>query len=392
MSTAPCICMFSSLYLPSMGGVQTYTASIAQALLGMGCRVIVVTCALEGNAGITEEEGVEVARIPCKPLLAGRYPLPARNAEAEGVWNWINEQCIDFIEVHTRFYPLSAQALAFAQRRGVVPIVLEHGSAHLTMGNPAVDEGVQAVEHFMTRRCLKHPAHYYAVSRKASAWLKHFGIDSCGELPNSIDAEAYAQAASQRDFRKQLGVSPDTLLVSFIGRLVPEKGVMTLAQASSMLANDNVLLALGGTGPLEEKLKQFEGKSFRLLGRLERPDVAALLSQSDLMCLPSRSEGFATSLLEAAACSTPSLVTDVGGTDELIPSPEYGIILPDASAKEVAVAVQRASTRRNALKKMGSSAKDLVRANYSWTATAKKTLAACRMANADRQSSGSPVA
>lgn len=392
MSTAPCICMFSSLYLPSMGGVQTYTASIAQALLGMGCRAIVVTCALERNAGITEEEGVEVARIPCKPLLAGRYPLPARNAEAEGVWSWINEQRIDFIEVHTRFYPLSVQALAFAQRKGVIPIVLEHGSAHLTMGNPAVDEGVQAVEHFMTRRCLKHPARYYAVSRKASAWLKHFGIESCGELPNSIDAETYAQAASQRDFRKQLDISPDTLLVSFIGRLVPEKGVMALAQASTMLANDNVLFALGGTGPLEEKLKQFEGKSFRLLGRLERPDVAALLSQSDLMCLPSRSEGFATSLLEAAACSTPSLVTDVGGTDELIPSPEYGIILPDASAKEVAVAVRRASTRRDALKKMGSSAKDLVRASFSWTVTAKKTLAACRMANADRQSSGSPVA
>ena len=40
---------------------------------------------------------------------------------------------------------------------------------------------------------------YYAVSKKASAWLEHFGIASAGELPNAIDADTYAAEMCIRD-------------------------------------------------------------------------------------------------------------------------------------------------------------------------------------------------
>ncbi len=64
----------------------------------------------------------------------------------------------------------------------------------------------------------------YAVSKKASAWLSHFGIASAGELPNAIDADQYAANASQRDFRAELRIPADALLVASAGRLIPEKG------------------------------------------------------------------------------------------------------------------------------------------------------------------------
>ena len=370
MNDAPTICFFSSLYLPTMGGVQTYTASIARAFRERGSRVIVVCCALQAEPGLAVEGGIEVLRLPCRPLLGGRYPVPAA---ARNQWEWLESQQIDHIEVHARFYPLSEQALAFAERKGIDPVLLEHGSAHLTMGNAMVDKGVQAVEHFMTRRCLCHPAAYYAVSKKASRWLGHFGISSCGELPNSIDADASASEASDRDFRRELGVAS-------VGRLVPEKGVLAMAEASKSLNGKRVVMALGGDGPLLDQLKAAENDGFRVLGRLTRPDVAALLSQADLMCLPSRSEGFATSLLEAAACETPALVTDVGGTDELIPDGRFGTILSDMRPDTLAEALKQISDNPETLAVQGRNVAERVRENFSWAKTAEATLRAFKAA------------
>lgn len=384
MSAQSCICLFSSLYPPSMGGVETYTASVARELYRMGLDVIVVTCALNDDEGVFVEDGIKVLRLPCQRLLGGRYPIPQHSAAARSWWRWLEEKHIDFIEVHTRFYPLSAQALAFAERKGVVPVVLEHGSAHLTLGNRVADIGVQAIEHLMTRRCLRRPAHYYAVSRKASAWLKHFKIESHGELPNSINADSYANGTSQRNFRTELDISESTLLVAFVGRLVPEKGALALAEAAKALEGSDIVVAMGGDGPLSCELKKYEGSSLRLLGRLSRPDVAALLTQADVMCLPSRSEGFATSLLEAAACGTPAIVTNVGGVDELIPNDNFGIILSDASVRTLESTLRVAKANIADLRRKGKAVSQLVRAEYSWRKTAKRTLDACLAANRSR--------
>lgn len=300
-----CVCLFASLYHPSIGGVGTYTASLARELARRGLRVIVVACNTHGQPSHEEEpSGVEVLRLPCLPLLNTRFPLPFL-ARASKEWKWLCAQRIDYVVVNSRFYPLSIMALRFARERGIAPILIEHGSAHLTLGNRYIDIAVRKVEHHLTEKGKRFDPVYYAVSRKASEWLGHFGITSLGEIHNAIDADAYTADASDRDFREELGLLPDTLLVSFVGRIVPEKGVRQLAEASRILSG-GIFIAMAGTGPYLQELRYLERNDvFRLLGRLSRQDAAALLAQSDVMCLPSRSEGFATTLLEAAACKTP---------------------------------------------------------------------------------------
>ena len=287
--------------------------------------------------------------------------------------------------VNSRFYPLSIMALRFAREKGIAPILIEHGSAHLTLGNRYVDIAVRKVEHHLTEKGKRFDPVYYAVSRKASEWLGHFGIASLGEIHNAIDADAYAAGASDRDFREELGLLPDTLLVSFVGRIVPEKGVRQLAEASRILSG-GIFIAMAGTGPYLQELRYLERNDvFRLLGRLSRQDAAALLAQSDVMCLPSRSEGFATTLLEAAACKTPPLVTSVGGTDELVPSEDYGTILPEATPQAIAKALRNLRWRRDALTNQGERIHHLVKERFSWESTALATLEACRRAQENAQ-------
>ena len=380
-----CICLFASLYHPSIGGVETYTASLARELARRGLRVIVVACNTHGQPSREEElDGIEVLRLPCLPLLNTRFPLPFL-ARASKEWKWLCAQRIDYVVVNSRFYPLSIMALRFAREKGIAPILIEHGSAHLTLGNRYVDIAVRKVEHHLTEKGKRFDPAYYAVSRKASEWLGHFGIASLGEIHNAIDADAYAAGASDRDFREELGLLPDTLLVSFVGRIVPEKGVRQLAEASRILSG-GIFIAMAGTGPYLQELRYLERNDvFRLLGRLSRQDAAALLAQSDVMCLPSRSEGFATTLLEAAACKTPPLVTSVGGADELVPSEDYGTILPEVTPQAIAKALRNLRWRRDALTNQGEQIHRLVKERFSWESTALATLEACRRAQEDAQ-------
>ena len=428
MRNASCdktICLFSALYAPSMGGVETYTENLARALVALGWRTIVVTMdthgAGSGNAEATDsvsaatglqadersqageyaeahsyptcgspatqdDSGVEVLRLPCRNALGGRYPLPHRNDEYRRMVTWLAAQAPRYVVVNTRFYELSIEGLAFARRLGVTPVLIEHGSAHLTMGGAATSKAVEAVEHLMTMRAKRHKPACYAVSKKASAWLSHFGIESHGELPNAIDADAYAAAASARDFRAELSIPDSALLVASAGRLVPEKGVLQLAQAAGKLEGDDsradVHVVMAGAGPLEAQVAEMGCSKVHLVGKLNRADMAALLTQADAYCLPSRSEGFATTLLEAAACGTPAIVTNVGGTDELICDERFGTIIADMEADTIAAALENAAGNREQLAEQGRNVAARVRQICSWDRTAKLTLAACERENA----------
>ena len=384
---SPRICLFTALYRPSMGGVETYVESLARALVGLGCSVCVATCDTHGLGARGDEGGASIVRFPCTPLLDGRFPLVKDGAEAEAIWARLEEASFDYVVVNTRFYTLTERALAFAERIGVTPLLIEHGSAHLTMGSALIDPAVRFVEHALTKRDSRHPFHAWAVSKKASAWLAHFGIESHGEIPNSIDADEYAAQASERDFRREFSVPEEALLVAFAGRLVPEKGVVNLARAVAAIADAPgaaeapVHLVIAGAGAEQADIEAVGCASVHLAGRLDRPDMAALLAQADVLGLPSRSEGFATTLLEAAACATPAIVTPVGGTDELIASPAFGTIIPNAEVTTIEAALREAARNRTALGEQGRAVQAEVRSDYSWKRTAERALDACRLAN-----------
>ena len=60
----PCICIFSALYEPHIGGVESYTKGIAEALVAKGQRVIVVTMNTNDAASEESSNGVDIIRLP----------------------------------------------------------------------------------------------------------------------------------------------------------------------------------------------------------------------------------------------------------------------------------------------------------------------------------------
>ena len=369
------ILIFSALYLPHMGGVENFTAHIAAALAKLGHNISVV-CLDPHCDQMTQERdsaGFNVFRFPAKGLLNGRYPISIDNKPIREIATSLNPTDI---VINTRFYPHSLVGASIAQNMGIVPIVIEHGSAHLVLGNALLDFAVAEVEHLMTSLIKRTRPVFFGVSQRCCDWLHHFGIEAKGVISNAIDADAYQRNASSRSFRQELGIGERDFVVSFIGRLIPEKGVRELSQAAHEVPNAYFVVA--GEGPLGEELENQRIDNLHVVGRLSPADVASLLRQSDLFCLPTRSEGFATSLLEAAACGTPSLVTDVGGARELIPDSTYGTIIPNSDPDTLAEKIRQLMGQRELLLAQSKNVSRRVRELYDWKASAKSLLDACK--------------
>ncbi len=367
-------CIFSANYYPYLGGVETFTRNLAAALVEAGNSVAVVTNNTKQcpQHEITPES-IEIFRLPCHPLMNGRMPLPKKDKTYSDMMGEINARKWDGVLVNTRFYFHSLEGLKVARRAGLRPIVCEHGSAYLSLNNAVADLLIKTWEHLITARVKSYHPAFCAVSKKSAEWLHTFGVACEGVISNSIDAAKFKGEASDRDFRHELGISDDDFVVCFIGRFVPEKGIVKLLDAMKQLEDIPVKLLMAGAGPLNEQVDGCGLESVFDLGRLQPPDVAALMCQSDLLCLPTRSEGFCTSLLESAACALPSLITPVGGTDELIPSEDYGNLLPrDCSAADVAHAIRRLYESPEVLKKQAENVNRLVSTEYSWKNTASR--------------------
>lgn len=377
--------IFSAYYPPNMGGIEQFTLNLAHEVASEGTPVVVVTNdAMRVGPYETQDDGVVVYRLPCLPIAGGRFPIPRRNRVFRDIFARLDEVDPLGVLINARFYFHTLMGCSYAHRKGLTPLVLDHGSTHLAFGNSrVVDWAVEEWEHAITVLVKRRKPNFYGISERSLEWIRHFGIEGCGVLSNAIDAEAFRAMASGRDFRSELGIPDGALMAAFTGRLLPTKGTTALLHAARemMAQGRDVHILIAGDGPERERMERERTENLHMLGRLERGDVVSLLAGSDLFLFPSDTEGMATSLLEAGACGLPILSTDVGGAREVMPDDSYGIVIPaPADQDEVVRRLAWCDDHRDELKAMGTRAKARVEQEFSWQKTASDVLAACEAA------------
>ena len=290
------ICFFSAQYLPTPGGVERYTWNLARRCVREGGRAIVVTSALPGlPERETDPDGIEIIRLPVFPVMKGRFPVlrPGRRFRALTRALWAIP--IDLCVIQTRMYTESLWAALAARRRGLPALVIDHSTGYMPMGGGVTGLAGRVYEQIVCRLIRGTGYPFYGVSWAVCRWLRQFGIEAAGCLPNAVDPAALAEEIRQDpiDWRQALGLPADAFLVAFVGRLIPEKGALALARAVAGLPG--AVLAVAGVGPEEGPLRE---TGARLLGALPHHRVVQLFSQANCCCLPTRyAEGFPTTLL-----------------------------------------------------------------------------------------------
>lgn len=200
-------------------------------------------------------------------------------------------------------------------------------------------------------------------------------------IPNGCDATIF-HPRDRGEARVALGIDADAELVVYVGRLVPEKGLRELLDAMALLApqRPKLQLALVGEGPmrtgLETRIAADPTLRVHLAGAQGPHEVARWMAASDLVTLPSYSEGHPNVLVEALACGRPVVATPVGGIPEVVDA-ECGLLVAARDPDALAAGLRDALDRRwddDALSR---------RFSRGWDAVAADTLRACEEALAE---------
>lgn len=366
--------IFSAQYLPSMGGVELFTQSMARELTKEGHRVTVVTSAKKGLFYREDEDGFQIVRLPSLQLMNGRLPVTTPNQIYRRIWQQLINEPVDRVLINTRFYLHSLAGLRYAKEKRIPAVVLEHGSGSLTLSNPLVDPMINVYEAGITALGKTYKPHYAGVSIAACKWLEHFGISTEHVIHNAIDSSEFLKLNSGRNFRSELGIPEEQFLAAFIGRLVPEKGLGIVLDASKQLPN--IAFVIAGSGPQESEAKKVaqEQDNVFFVGRLDRGDVSSLLCQAQCAPMPTMyPEGLPTSLLEACVQQAIPVITPTAGVEDVLGKDGGAGELCEASVNSVARAIDKLSALpSDALYKRAKRLHNCVEAQFTWAHSVKQ--------------------
>jgi len=216
-------------------------------------------------------------------------------------------------------------------------------------------------------RWVKHivtPSESIASHFRKYSWLDQVGISV---VPNGVCADTYASDRGAGRLRESYGVRPDTPTLGFIGDLAPQKGVDYLLRAVSGIEGRWHLFIVGDGGEKNKLEALCESLSIR--GKTtftgHRDDVEEILPEMDVFVFPSLFEGMPNSVLEAMAAGRPVVASAVDGINEVVTSPDLGILVPAGDVQEIRRAIVGLLEDPPKQREMGKAARRHVAENFS---------------------------
>lgn len=365
------ILIITPIFPPQIGGPATYTVEISRRLMEKGHRVRVVTFADSKS----QVNGLEVLPVRLNYKILG--PI--------------------FRQASLFFTILSASRgmdLLYAQDPVVVGLgalragkLLRKPVAVKFVGDVAWENAVNRGETGkLLEDFLEHPdGGWYVKSIKnlqgfvlrsadrvitPSQYLKKILItyynvpeDNIRVVYNSV--EAYPLG-------KKRAKSGEPALI-MVGRLVPWKRVDEVIRLVPELVQKypRLKLMVVGSGPEEERLKMLcqemkVEKHVVFTGRVSREDALELMAGSDLLVLNSVYEGLPHIVLDAMACRTPVVATNISGTNEVLENGKTGLLVSPGSAEELKDKIIRLLENDELRSRIIESAYQEVRERFTW--------------------------
>ncbi len=166
--------------------------------------------------------------------------------------------------------------------------------------------------------------------------------------------------------------------VAFVGRHMPRKGFKYLFKALELLKDRNLKILFCGTSFKEieryiNKLKQSTGHRFYVRNSEDFYLMPSLYQDSDMLVLPSLYEPFGFAGLEAMACSTPVIISEVSGLRELMENKVNGIFVRPGNSKDLTAAISYLLDKPEERLRIGLSGREKAVKYFDWHNCAVKT-------------------
>ena len=185
--------------------------------------------------------------------------------------------------------------------------------------------------------------------------------------PRGIDLDRFRPERRSADWRRQRGFADSDVVVSFVSRLVKEKGLDVYADTVRALQAESVPVRalVVGDGPEREALEA-ELPTAVFTGHLSGDEIATAYASSDVFLFPSETETFGNVTLEAMASGLAVVAADAAGTASLIADGETGLLCPPRDRAAFLDATRRAATDSALRQRLGDAARQSAGA-YDWS-------------------------
>jgi len=274
------------------------------------------------------DEGVTVSRIPYLGHRYSHYIGRSYLALMRQVLRHLDFKP-DLVHGHYAC-PMGLAAVGVARRLGVPSVITLHGS---DVNDDPIKSGLAASRF---RQAVTGADQLICVSRALGERTRELTGASPEYLPLGINIHRFNTALSREQARTELGLPQEQAIVLYIGYLHSSKGVPLAQQALAHPSLAGVLGLFVGEGPLGPSLAA--QAQCRWQPTVQNSMIPKYLAAADLIILPSYSEGLPTVLVEAGACGTPIIATEVGGIPELL-AEDRGRLIPAGSEEALRGAI-----------------------------------------------------
>ncbi|QAS53449.1 glycosyltransferase family 4 protein [Halobacillus litoralis] len=158
-----------------------------------------------------------------------------------------------------------------------------------------------------------------------------------------------------RELKEEFSFRENDVIVTFIGRLVKEKGILDLLEAFNIIEKENIkLLVIGETSATERDQEtkvqlEIHRSNPNIIFTGYRNDIPDLLALTDIYCLPSYREGMPRSIIEAMAMECAIIATNIRGSREEVDNSLNGYLVNLKSPDEIASSIINLSTSNKTL-------------------------------------------
>ncbi len=355
-------CPLAALGGKETGGMNVYVRELSRELAKRGHRVDIFTRSQDPDiphlhvAGLGD--GAEVFHIPAGPetpynkhRLFNYLPEFVRGieefAESEGVR----------YDVYHAHYWLSGWVARELQKRQPAPLVqMFHTLGALknqAARGPADRETERRIE--VEQEIMQFADRIVAATPRDRRQMAHLGAaeEKIKVIPPGVDLSLF-QRVPRAEARDYLQMPLDHLSVMFVGRIDPIKGIDVWFRAMALLVERNpewrekMCVCLIG-GDMDEETPDTELSRLQALkdelgigdvvtfhGKRSQECLPYYYSSADIVVMPSRYESFGMVALEAMACGTPVVASDVGGLSFVVRDGETGYLVPEGDANALA--------------------------------------------------------
>lgn len=387
-------CPLATLGGKDTGGMNVYVRDLTRELGRQGIHVDVFTRSQDEHVPHVVHElgfGNRVVHIPAGPEEPrSKSDITKYIPEfAEGIKKFAEEKEITYDVIHSHYWMSGLAAEALSDAWGGTPIVhMFHTLGEMKNRVARSEEEKAGEDRLNGERQVLRRANRIVVATLAELtqlrFLYRAESSKMTVIPPGVDADHFYPIPAD-EAKQFIGLRPENRMILFVGRIEPLKGVDTLIQAMSCLdlslthRDQPVHLAIIGGEPDVEPSRMTQemarlqkmcddlcmGSMVVFLGKRAQDTLPYYYSAAEVLVMPSLYESFGMVALEAMACGTPVIASEVGGLGYLVQDGVTGYTIPDSDPGMLCQRLSRLLGDEELRSSMGQRAAEYAK-EYAW--------------------------